>query len=203
MTNGATIHIVDDDRAILDSLGLLLTAEGFVVRTHVCSLAFLDTIQPTDRGCVVTDVLMPKVNGLDLLATLNERGLFLPVIFITAFADVPLAITAMKRGARDFFEKPLDTDALLASIRSVLTPGNDQHPADAESQMIRERFISLSKRENELLSALLKGKQNKDIARELGISVRTVEIHRAHVMEKMQAVSLAELVKMALAVESA
>ncbi len=196
-----TIHIIDDDRAILDSLGLLLTAEGYTVRTYELAQTFLEAIRRNDRGCVVTDVRMPEIGGLDLLAALKEQRASLPVIVMTAHGDIPLAVAAMRQGAVDFFEKPFDGDALLASIRAALTQGNDEEPPDAETRMIQEKLANLSNRETQVLGGLLKGQSNKIIAHELGISTRTVEVHRANVMTKMQAGSLSELVKMALAVK--
>jgi two-component system response regulator FixJ len=200
MTCEPTIHVIDDDPAILASLSLLLTAEGYAVHTHQSAQIFLDTIRQSDSGCVVTDIHMPEINGPDLLAMMKERRVSLPVIVITAHANIPLAVAAMKRGAVDFFEKPFDGDALLASIRTALTRGDGEHRSDAETQMIRERFTILSKREKEVLAGLVKGQPSRNIAQELGISRRTVEVHRANVMAKMQATGVSELVKMALAV---
>ena len=143
---------------------------------------------------------MPEINGLDLLAMMKERRVSMPVIVVTAHANIPLAVAAMKRGAVDFFEKPFDGDALLASIRAALTRGDGEPASDAEIQMPQEKLASLSKREKEVLAGLLKGQPNKNIAHELGLSVRTVEVYRAKVMAKTQATNLAELVKMALTV---
>jgi len=201
MTLGPTIHIIDDDPAILDSLGLLLTTEGYKVRTYELAQTFLEGIRQSDRGCVVTDVRMPEIGGLDLLRALKEQRASLPVIVMTAHGDIPLAVAAMREGAVDFFEKPFDGDALLASIREALEQGNDEEPFDAETRMIQEKLANLSNRETQVLGGLLKGQSNKIIAHELGISTRTVEVHRANVMTKMQAGSLSELVKMALAVK--
>ncbi len=198
MTSQPTVHIVDDDWAVLDSLSLLFRAEGCAVRAHVSANAFLETINPDDAGCVVTDVRMPGVSGLDLLAALKERRAPMPVIVMTAHGDIPLAVEAMRRGAVDFFEKPFDGDALLVAVRAAIAGKNDEDLHCPDALMARERHASLSKREKEVLSGLLKGLPNKMIAHELGISTRTVEVHRANVMRKMQAGSLSELVKMAL-----
>ena len=146
----------------------------------------------------MTDVRTPGMSGFDLLAKMKERRVFMPVIVIAADGDVPLAVAAMKRGAIDFFAKPVDGGALLASVRAALTRGDGEPASDAETQMPQEKLASLSKREKEVLTGLLKGQPNKNIAHELGISVRTVEVHRANVMAKTQAASLAELVRMAL-----
>lgn len=198
MRDSSTVCIVDDDRAVLAALTSLLTAEGYAVRAHESARTFLDVIQQDECGCLVTDVRMPGMSGLDLLAEMKERRVSMPVIVITAHGNVPLAIAAMKRGAMDFLEKPFDGDALLDSIRAVLTPEESRAVRDAETQMIKERFATLSKREKDVLTGLLDGQSNKIIAHALGISARTVEVHRAHMMKKTQATSLAELVRMAL-----
>jgi len=200
MSDGATIHIIDDDPSVRESLALLVSAEGHVCHPYFSAQAFLDAIDNDATGCVVTDVRMPGMSGLDLLTTMKERRVFMPVIVMSAHGDVPMAVAAMKRGAVDFFEKPFDGGALLASIRAALTRGDGEHGSDADTQLIRERFTILSKREKEVLAGLLKGQPNKNIADELGISPRTVEVHRANLMAKMQATGLAELLKMALAV---
>ncbi len=200
MPGSSTVYIVDDDQAVLHSLTLLLRAEGYAVSAHESARTFLEAIRQDDSGCVVTDVRMPEINGLDLLAVMKERRISTPVIVITAHGDIPLAVAAMRRGAEQFFEKPVDGDALLAAIRAALTRGNAEHRADADTQTVRERFASLSKRERELLAGLLDGRANKAIAYRLGLSVRTVEVHRANLMAKTRATSLAELVKMAQAV---
>ena len=197
---GQTIYVVDDDKPALDSLSLLLTAEGYAVRSHESAGTFLDGIKQNERGCVIADVRMPGMSGLDLLAVMKGRRVSMPVIFVTGHGDVHLAVEAMKRGATDFFEKPLDAGALLASVRSALMSENDICPSNAETRILQKRFATLSKREKEVLAGLLRGQHNKVIAKELGISMRTVEVHRAHLMNKMQAESLPELVKMALAI---
>jgi two-component system response regulator FixJ len=196
-----TVHIVDDDRAILDSLSLMLTAEGYTVRTYELAQTFLAAIRQDDCGCVVTDVRMPEIGGLELLAALKRQRVSMPVIVMTAHGDIPLAVAAMRQGAVDFFEKPFDGDALLASIREALIRESGEEPPDAETCMIQERLATLSMRETQVLAGLLKGQSNKIIAYELGISTRTVEVHRANVMTKMQAGSLSDLVRMALAVK--
>ena len=198
MPDNSTVCIVDDDRAVLAALSFLLTAEGYAVRAHECARTFLDMIQQDDCGCLVTDVRMPGMSGLDLLAKMKERRVSMPVIVITAHGDVPLAIAAMKQGAIHFFEKPFDGDALLDSVRAALARGESEPAHDAETQMIKERFATLTKREKDVLAGLLNGQPNKTIAYELGISARTIEVHRANMMKKTQATSLAELVRMAV-----
>jgi len=198
MPDDSTVCIVDDDQAVLAALTFLLTSEGYAVRAHESARTFLEMIEQDNCGCVVTDVRMPEMGGLDLLAEMKERRVSMPVIVITADGDIPLAIAAMKRGAIHFFEKPFDNDALLDSIRRALARGENKSAHDAEIQMIKERFATLTKREKDVLACLLNGLPNKVIAHELGISARTVEVHRANMMKKTQASSLAELVRMAL-----
>jgi two-component system response regulator FixJ len=201
MPDNSTVCIVDDDQAILAALTGLLRADGYAVRAHESARTFLDMIHQDGCGCLVTDVRMPEMSGLDLLAEMKERRVSMPVIVITAHGDVPLAVAAMKQGAKNFFEKPFDGDDLLASVRAALTRREESKPAhDAETQMIKERFATLSNREKEVLAGLLNGQPNKAIAHELGISARTIEVHRANMMKKTQANSLAELVRMALVV---
>ncbi len=195
-----TIYVVDDDKLALDSLSLLLTAEGYAVRSHESAGTFVDAIKQNERGCVIADARMPGMSGLDLLAVMKQRRVSMPVIVVTGHGDVQLAVEAMKRGAIDFFEKPLDAGALLASIRSALMSENDIHPSNAETGILQKRFATLSKREKEVLAGLLRGQHNKVMAKELGISARTVEVHRANLMNKMQVESLPELVKMAMAI---
>jgi two-component system response regulator FixJ len=197
---GQTIYVVDDDKPALDSLSLLLTGEGYAVRSHESAGTFLDAIKQNERGCVIADARMPGVSGLDFLAVMKERRVSMPVIVVTGHGDVHLAVEAMKRGAIDFLEKPLDAVALLASVRSALMSENDIYPSNAETRIIQKRFATLSKRENEVLAGLLRGQLNKVMANELGISARTVEIHRTNLMKKIQTKRLRELVKMALAI---
>jgi two-component system, LuxR family, response regulator FixJ len=198
MLGNSTVCIVDDDQAVLTALTFLLTTEGYAVRAYDSARTFLDGIRQDDCGCLVTDVRMPGMSGLDLLAEMKERRVSVPVIVMTAHGDVPLAVAAMKQGAINFFEKPFDGDAFLHSVRAALAREGSEAALDAETQITKERFATLSKREKEALAGLLNGKSNKTIAYELGISARTVEVHRAHMMKKTQATSLAELVRMAL-----
>jgi two-component system response regulator FixJ len=198
MPDNSRVCIVDDDRAVLAALSSLLTAEGYAVRAHESARTFLDMIQQDDCGCLVADVRMPEMSGLDLLAEMKERRVSMPVIVITTHGDVSLAVAAMKRGAVDFFKKPFDGGALLDSVRAALAREESEPAPDAETQMIKERFATLSKREKEVLAGLLNGQPNKTIANELGISKRTIEVHRANIMKKTQATSFVELVRMAL-----
>jgi two-component system response regulator FixJ len=172
MPDNSTVCIVDDDQAVLAALTMLLTADGYAVRAHESVRTFLDMIEQDDCGCLVTHVRMPGMSGLDLLAKMKERRVSMPVIVTTAHGDVSLAVAAMKQGAINFFEKPFDGDALLDSIRAALAREESEAVPDTETQMLKERFPTLSKREKEVLAGLLNGQPNKTIANELGISMR-------------------------------
>lgn len=193
------VHIIDDDAAMRDSLGFLLQVNRIPFRVFESAVAFLETL-PEDGGCVLTDVRMPEMNGIEMVRRLKEQGYRAPVIVMTGHADVPLAIEAMKAGVVDFIEKPFDEELLLSAIRSALHQGKAQSEQDAALSETRKRIAALSPRESEVLDGLVEGKANKVIAYDLGISPRTVEIYRANLMTKMQARSLSELVRMALSV---
>jgi two-component system response regulator FixJ len=194
----STVHVIDDDAAVRDALRLLLATEGLDVATHDSAIGFLSSIDPATTGCIVTDVRMPEMTGLELLLKVKGMGLSLPVIVISAHADVPLAVQAMKEGALDLLEKPFDDEALLTAVRHALALDSGKREQELQEQEIARRLTTLTSRESEVLAGLLKGQPNKIIAHELGISVRTVEVHRANVMAKMQAGSLPELVRMSL-----
>jgi two-component system, LuxR family, response regulator FixJ len=196
MQSNPVVHVVDDDEAVRDSLSFLLSTAKIEVKTYESAIAFL--ADPPPMGCVITDVRMPAVSGIDLLKRLRELQVALPVIVITGHGDVPLAVEAMKLGAVDFFEKPFDDDALLAAVRSALSRGQEDSKRSMERNDISEKLATLSNRERQVLEGLVNGHPNKTIAYDLGISPRTVEIYRANVMTKMNAGSLSELVRMAL-----
>jgi two-component system response regulator FixJ len=198
MPSEGTVHVIDDDEAVRESLSFLLRSAKLEVRTYESAAAFLNALPSVSAGCIVTDVRMPEVSGIDLLRRLRDRDIAMPVIVMTGHGDVRLAVEAMKIGAVDFFEKPFDDEALLASVRAAL--GNWQKGAlqEAERAELRAKLESLSSREREVLNGLVAGLPNKTIAYDLGISPRTVEIYRANVMTKMNAGSLSELVRMAL-----
>jgi two-component system response regulator FixJ len=200
MPNEAVVHVVDDDLAVRQSLSFLLASDGLPVRLHESALAFLDAMKETATGCIVTDVRMPGIDGIELLRRLKARGFSLPVIVMTGHADVPMAVEAMKEGAVDFIEKPFDDDLFLAAVRSALRLQEQHAQRDALVAEVQARLQGLSERERQVLGGLVAGKANKVIAYDLGISPRTVEIYRANVMTKMQAGSLSELVRMALVV---
>jgi len=196
--NEPVVHVIDDDEAIRESLAFLLESAQLDVKTYESANAFLETLSREAHGCVVTDIRMPGVSGIELLRQLKTMGVALPVIVITGHADVPLAVEAMKSGAVDFIEKPFDDDAFLSTIRSALRQHEKDARREAERSEIHARLAALSGRERQVLEGLVAGYPNKTIAFDLGISARTVEIYRANVMTKMQANSLSDLVRMAL-----
>jgi two-component system response regulator FixJ len=198
MTIEAVVHVIDDDEAVRESLAFLLDTADVRVRTYESATAFLDASPVIDGGCVITDVRMPDMDGLELLRRLRMRGVTSPVIVITGHGDVPLAVEAMKLGASDFLEKPFDDEVLLAAVKAALERTRESGEREAFQAAILERLATLSPRERQVLDGLVAGQPNKTIAFDLGISPRTVEIYRANVMTKMQATSLSDLVRMSL-----
>ena len=198
MADEAAVHVIDDDEAVRDSLDFMLDAAGLRVRTWESAVRFLETADQAERGCIVTDVRMPDMTGLELVEKLKERGIADPVIVITGHGDVPLAVEAMKEGAVDFLEKPFEDEALLAAVRAAFCRKGSDDGRDAERRELARRIEALSGRERQVLEGLVAGNPNKIIAFDLGISPRTVEIYRANLMTKMQAASLSDLVRMAL-----
>jgi two-component system response regulator FixJ len=190
-------HVIDDDDDARESLAFLLSASDVPVETYPSAKAFL-AVAGQARGVVVTDVRMPEMDGLELVRRLKELGVTLPIIVMTGHGDVPLAVEAMKAGVMDFLEKPFDDEAMLEAIRKGFAAQGESDARDGERAEFLRRIESLSARERQVLSGLVAGKANKVIAYDLDISPRTVEIYRAHVMTKMQAHSLSELVRMAL-----
>ena len=201
MPDGQVVHIIEDDPAVSESLALLLKSAGLVVLLYASAQEFLDR-NPTPCGCVVSDVLMPGMSGLELLEEMRKRRILVPTILMTAFADVPVAVKAMKLGAVDFIEKPFDDELIVTSVRAALARRGDWRAGDGEALEARQMLSSLTARERDVLDGLLKGRLNKTIAYDLGISVRTVETHRANLMTKTGAQSLSELVRMSLLAES-
>ncbi len=201
MANEPVVHVVDDDAAIRDSLAFLLDTANLVSRTYDSAAALLAHADRLEPGCIITDVRMPDMNGLEMVRRLAAMGVRHPVIVMTGHADVPLAIEAVRAGVKDFIEKPFDDEALLSSIQTALAdhPGTArQEGPDAE---VTERLASLSARERQVLEGLVAGHANKVIAYDLEISPRTVEVYRANVMTKMKARSLSELVRMTILVQ--
>jgi two-component system response regulator FixJ len=192
------IHVIDDDVDVRQSLAFLLSTAGLAVRVHESAVAFLAVLPELQDGCIVTDVRMPDMDGLELQRRLRANKIGLPVIVMTGHGDVALAVEAMKAGAIDFIEKPFDDEVLLGAIRSALARHAEGAKTEKRRAEIRGRLDLLSEREREVLDGLVAGKPNKIIAYDLGISARTVEVYRANLMTKMQADSLSELVRMAI-----
>jgi two-component system, LuxR family, response regulator FixJ len=199
MGRGFTIYLLDDDEDVLEYLQFYFACEGFKVKTYASALDFLSDEEAKEPGCAVAEVRMPGMDGVEFLSHPSVRSLGLPVVLVTAYATVPLAVRAMKLGAADFLEKPFSGEQLLAVVNSSLrrsnSPYGEVHPIPEE---LAARLASLSQREVDVLRLLLDGQSNKVIARQLGISPRTVEIHRARVMRKTRADSLSHLVQMFL-----
>lgn len=194
----ATVYVVDDDKAVRESLRWLLESVGLRVALYASADAFLTSYTPQMAGCLVVDVRLPGMSGLDLQQTLTHRGVRLPVIVITGHGDVPVAVRAMKAGAIDFIEKPFSDQTLLDRVRYGLELDARQRTQESEELRLRQRLSRLTPREREVMHMVVRGKLNKQIASDLGLSHKTIEVHRAHVMEKMEADSVAMLVRMAM-----
>lgn len=198
MADRTLIYIVDDDDAVRDSLEALLLAEGFDVLGFGSAEAFLSDGKPSSAACCLLDVRMPGKDGLTLLGELGDWSLTTPIIVMTGHGDVPMAVKAMKLGAVDFIEKPFDAHAMLTAIRTSLRPPGDKVKKGAIDPDLAHNIERLTPRERDVMEHLVAGRSNKEAGRKLGISPRTVEIHRARLMEKMTADNLAQLVRMAL-----
>lgn len=194
-----TIYVVDDEAAVRDALSLLLETGGWPVATYASADDFLASCRPEARGCVVLDLNMPGLNGLEAQDRLHEQGINLPVIILTGHADVPAAVRALKHGALDFIQKPFREEALLEVVERALAEDRRNSAASRERSGIARRAELLTAREREVMALIVAGKANKVIAIDLGISERTVELHRSRIMKKMEARSVAELVQMNLA----
>jgi two-component system response regulator FixJ len=192
------VYVIDDDDAVRQSLEFLLKTAGYAVRAFDSAKGFLDVVPQLKSGCVITDVRMPEITGIDLLKRVKDNGIDIPVIVITGHGDIALAVEAMKLGAVDFIEKPFDDDQLLAALKSALSHDADRVQQNAELSGIQDKLAALSNRERQVLDGLVAGSANKNIAFDLGISPRTVEIYRANLMTKMSANSLSDLVRMAM-----
>lgn len=195
-----TVHIVDDEEPVRKSLGFLLGVAGFTVRLHDSASAFLAVAPSIRNGCLITDLRMPDMSGVELLRKLGEMRISIPSIVVTGHGDVPMAVEAMKAGALDFIEKPFEDEVLIDAVRRAATKLN-RLQAGEDADAINARIAQLSPREREVLLGVVAGLPNKTIAYDLDISPRTVEVHRANVMTKMEARSLPELVRMALTVD--
>lgn len=198
MKNSVVVHLIDDDKDVRESLSFLLEAAGMTVRGYKSAMAFLDASPELSCGCVISDVRMPGISGTELLARLKELEIAVPVIVITGHGDVPLAVEAMKLGAFDFIEKPFDDERIVAAVQAALREREERGEIEAQKSSVVARLATLSQRERQVLEGLVAGLPNKTIAYDLGISPRTVEVYRANVMNKMEAGSLSDLVRMAV-----
>lgn len=198
MANEPVVHIIDDDTAARDALAFLLDCHGFPTRTYASAVQFLAIAKKMEPGCIVTDVRMPEMSGIELLERLSTLGISEPVIVMTGHADVPMAIQAMRGGVSDFIEKPFSDDTILDAVRSAMARRENRGEMENERDRIAAHLTTLSGREREVMDGLVDGKANKVIAFDLGISARTVEVYRANVMTKMGARTLSELVRMVM-----
>lgn len=195
------VHVVDDEEAVRNSLAFLLSTSGFAVRTHASAASFLEIASGIKNGCLVTDLRMPDIDGVELLRRLSAQGWMLPAIVVTGHGDVQMAVEAMKNGALDFIEKPFSDAVLIESIQRAVEKVSSALDSEAADAKVREKLATLSERELQVLHGVVEGQANKTIAYELGISPRTVEVYRAGLMSKMQARSLAELVRMIMGID--
>lgn len=197
MTNDDTlplVYLVDDDEAVRDSLGMLFRSIGLRYEAYGSALDFLEHYDPRRHSCLVADVRMPELSGLELQQRLNEQRQEIPIIFITGHGDVPMAVTAMRSGAADFIQKPFRDQDLIDRIHKALENDRERRKGRAAEDAIRERLALLTPRETEVMQRVARGQANKVIAMDLGVSQRTVELHRARVMKKLRLRSVAELV---------
>jgi two-component system response regulator FixJ len=202
MPDSFVVHIVDDDEAVRQSLAFLLSTAGIPVRVYESATSFLAALASLQAGCLITDVRMPDMTGIELLQRLGAKQIMLPVIIITGHGDIPLAVEAMKSGAIDFIEKPFAEETIIRAVRSAEDRAKKLGRRSEEDAEVAARLASLSERERQVLDGLVAGNANKTIAYELGISPRTVEVYRANLMTKMKAKSLSELIRMTLAVRT-
>lgn len=201
MSSAPIVYVIDDDISVRKALSFLLVSAGMNVRLYESATAFLNEVKEPSRCCIVTDVRMPGIDGVEFIRRLNKNGYDIPVVVMTGHADVPLAVEAMKAGAIDFLEKPFRDDRLLEVVRFALLCDQQSVQKSQKLMQTQARLQGLSQRERQVLDGLVAGKANKTIAQELSISPRTVEIHRANVMAKMEAKNLSELIRMALFLE--
>ncbi len=201
MSDDALVFIVDDDEAVRQSTAWLIESIGLNVRTFISADEFLENYR-NESGCIVMDVRMPGMSGLEAQEEMQQRGINLPLIFITGHGDVPMAVRALKRGAFDFIEKPFNDQLLLDAVQRGLKQNSEVRESQLQNESIDRRIASLTPREHEVMLRVTEGKPNKVIAHELNVSIKTVEVHRARMMEKMEASSVAELVKVTIQANS-
>ncbi|MDH3713209.1 MAG: response regulator [Gammaproteobacteria bacterium] len=199
MTDEATVFVVDDDDAVRDSVMLLLKSAGLATEGYGDGQSFLDAVDAKRAGCIVLDVRMPGMSGLDLQKKLNELGSTLPIVFVTGHGDVPMAVEAMRAGAEEFLQKPFRDQDLLDRVHTALQRDQDNRAVNIQRHDVQDRVAQLTAREREVFEQLVNGESTKQIAAAFALSPRTVEIHRSRVLEKMGVRSVAELVKLALA----
>jgi len=195
------IYIVDDEAALRDSLSMLLEAEDFPTQQFADPSSFLAQVDTLPEGLIILDLWMPGMSGIDVIKELNKRGLTFPIICITGHGDVSTAVEAIKLGAADFFEKPFDSTQLIERIKHCLKEQQNQRQLDVFSAQAQEKVSKLTPREYEVLQGLVEGLRNKQLAYNMGISIRTVELHRVHVMDKLEAKSLSDVLKIAIAAD--
>lgn len=191
------VYLVDDEPGMLKALTRLLKAEGFTVHAFTSAQAFLESYRPETLGCLVLDVAMPELTGLELQERLTRSGIPVPIVFLTGHGDIPMSVQAIKGGAVDFLTKPVRDDDLLRAVRAALQHAAEQRESIAGLALLRQRYASLTPRECEVMAHVIAGQLNKQIAADLGIGEHTVKVHRARVMEKMGVLSLADLVRVA------
>jgi FixJ family two-component response regulator len=196
--NGLTVFVVDDDVDICEALRTLMVAEGFDVVAYASGNDFLEAYKPGHRGCLILDINLPQISGLDLQQILVERGIDLPIIFLTGYGDVPKATAGLKSGAVDFLEKPIDPEVLIKAVQQAMALGAQRDRDRAKHQEFEELYSRLTPREKEIIVYLARGFSAKQVGRALDISHRTAEIHRARIMEKLGVTSLADLVALAI-----
>jgi two-component system, LuxR family, response regulator FixJ len=196
------VYIVDDDQATRKSLRWLVETLGVPVKTFHCAVSFLDAYDPNQPGCLILDVMMPGMSGLDLLREMNERHIEIPVIVLTGYGDVPTAVRALKNGAIEFLEKPPNDETLLEHIRKALALDSRRRRERGALEIVRERMAKLTPREYQILQLVIEGLSSKEIAVRLSVSFKTVEAHRAKIMRKMEAESVAQLVRMVVSAKS-
>jgi len=192
--DGPLVYLVDDDEAVRDALGMLFKSVGLTFEAYASAVDFLERFDPARHACLVADIRMPTMSGLELQQRLNEQHVGTPIIFITGHGDVPMAVNAMRAGAADFIQKPFRDQDLIDRINSALAQDRERRASRAEEDAIRARIAALTPRENEVMRRVVRGHANKVIALDLGVSQRTVELHRARVMRKLKMRSVAELV---------